>query len=411
MTASARRSAPDVTAPVRRRTRAAARLALVALFAALGHATMQPAVAAVPTGAGPYSIFGGTTPAVGSWPDDDGVELGVRFRTDVDGWITGVRFYKGPGNGGTHTGSLWTAAGELLASEDFSEETAEGWQEQTFDDAVRVHSGTTYVASYFAPRGYYAADRYYFTDAAAGEGPVRALASGVDGPNGVFQYGSQPSFPAMSSDDQNYWVDVVFLTAIPADDEPAEPTHPVDPTDPVPSRVPTDPVSSPVTSDPVPSRGPSDPAPSPDPTVSSDPVPSPDEAAPTDPVSSPAPTDPVSSPIPTDPVSSPDPTDPVSSPIPTGPVASPIPTVPTDPAPADPARQAVVAAPTPAVTAPAPGPDGTETAADPDTRTQLAEDQHETTAAVRVAVLAAPVLAAAAGVGIWHVRRVRGRRL
>ena len=36
------------------------------------------------------------------------VELGVKFRTDVAGSITGVRFYKGSQNTGTHVGHLWT---------------------------------------------------------------------------------------------------------------------------------------------------------------------------------------------------------------------------------------------------------------------------------------------------------------
>ena len=36
------------------------------------------------------------------------VELGVKFRSDVAGYITGIRFYKGAGNTGTHVGHLWT---------------------------------------------------------------------------------------------------------------------------------------------------------------------------------------------------------------------------------------------------------------------------------------------------------------
>ena len=40
--------------------------------------------------------------------DGSAVELGVKFRSDVDGSVTGVRFYKGPQNTGTHVGHLWT---------------------------------------------------------------------------------------------------------------------------------------------------------------------------------------------------------------------------------------------------------------------------------------------------------------
>jgi hypothetical protein len=34
------------------------------------------------------------------------VELGVKFTSDVDGQVTGIRFYKGSGNSGTHVGNL-----------------------------------------------------------------------------------------------------------------------------------------------------------------------------------------------------------------------------------------------------------------------------------------------------------------
>ena len=48
------------------------------------------------------------------------VELGVKFRADYDGSVTGVRFYKAAGNTGTHIGSLWTAGGQRLAQATFT---------------------------------------------------------------------------------------------------------------------------------------------------------------------------------------------------------------------------------------------------------------------------------------------------
>ena len=51
------------------------------------------------------------TPANPSVNDSNSVELGVKFQVTTSGWIYGVRFYKGPGNTGTHTGSLWTDTG------------------------------------------------------------------------------------------------------------------------------------------------------------------------------------------------------------------------------------------------------------------------------------------------------------
>ena len=48
------------------------------------------------------------------------VNVGVKFRSDVAGSIKGIRFYKGPGNNGTHVGSLYTTSGVLLAQVSFT---------------------------------------------------------------------------------------------------------------------------------------------------------------------------------------------------------------------------------------------------------------------------------------------------
>ena len=61
--------------------------------------------------------------------DPGDVELGVKFRSSSDGFITGLRFYKGPANTGPHIGNLWTSTGTLLGSATFSNETATGWQQ------------------------------------------------------------------------------------------------------------------------------------------------------------------------------------------------------------------------------------------------------------------------------------------
>ena len=48
-------------------------------------------------------------PTSPSAADTSAVELGVKFKSDIDGFITGVRFYKGAANTGTHVGNLWTS--------------------------------------------------------------------------------------------------------------------------------------------------------------------------------------------------------------------------------------------------------------------------------------------------------------
>ena len=66
--------------------------------------------------------------------------------------------------------------------------------------------------SYSAPSGHYSVSESYFASAATTNGPLTALASGTDGANGVYRYGSSSVFPNSSYLSTNYWVDVVFTT-------------------------------------------------------------------------------------------------------------------------------------------------------------------------------------------------------
>src|SRR5262249_43225966 len=75
-------------------------------------------------------------PAVGSVNCSVPIEVGVKFRADVPGVISGLRFYKGPANTGTHIGNLWSANGELLATATFTGESASGWQQVNFSTPV-----------------------------------------------------------------------------------------------------------------------------------------------------------------------------------------------------------------------------------------------------------------------------------
>jgi methionine-rich copper-binding protein CopC len=159
----------------------------------------------------PCSIWPNTAqPSVASANDPGPVNLGVKFTTDVNGWIAGIRFYKGAGNTGTHVGSLWSSGGSPLAQVTFSGESASGWQTAYFTAPVPVTAGTTYVVSYFAPNGGYSVDSGAFASAGADNPPLHALSSAAGGGNGVYAYGSSPAFPASSFNATNYWVDVVF---------------------------------------------------------------------------------------------------------------------------------------------------------------------------------------------------------
>jgi hypothetical protein len=74
---------------------------------------------------------------------DRPVELGVKFQSDVNGSITGIRFYKGEADTDVHTGSLWSSTGVPLATGTFTGETASGWQQLNFSSPVPITPNTT----------------------------------------------------------------------------------------------------------------------------------------------------------------------------------------------------------------------------------------------------------------------------
>ena len=158
----------------------------------------------------PCTIWPSTaTPGTADMNQSKPVELGVKFTSSSSGFITGVRFYKGVNNTGTHVGNLWSSTGTLLASATFTGESASGWQQVNFSSPVAITANTVYVASYFSPTGDFAVDRNYFNVATTNP-PLQALQNGASGPNAVYNYGSSSAFPTSSFSASNYWVDVVF---------------------------------------------------------------------------------------------------------------------------------------------------------------------------------------------------------
>jgi VCBS repeat-containing protein len=163
-----------------------------------------------PTGS--LSVFSPLeVPAVAAVSDNRPIEVGVKFRSDVPGVITGLRFYKGTENTGTHTGHLWTATGQLLATATFVNESASGWQQVSLSPPISISANTTYVASYFSPTGFFAMTQGYFASAGADAPPLHMPQNTVPDPNAVFRYDTT-GFPTTGGSGNNYWVDVVFST-------------------------------------------------------------------------------------------------------------------------------------------------------------------------------------------------------
>ncbi|WP_455132091.1 DUF4082 domain-containing protein [Microbacterium aurum] len=163
------------------------------------------------TAAGPYTFFGSAVPATASADDSDPVELGLRFTPESDGFVTGVRFFKGGANTGTHVGSLWGPDGTRMGTVTFTNETAMGWQTATFALPITVTAGQTYTVSYTAPKGGYAMQARYWPYAATPASPLSVgTGLGVDAP-GVF--GAAGARPTGVWFDSNYFVDVVFSSS------------------------------------------------------------------------------------------------------------------------------------------------------------------------------------------------------
>jgi uncharacterized protein DUF4082/Big-like domain-containing protein len=143
--------------------------------------------------------------------DSQPVELGMKFRSDVNGLITGMKYYRGGAEAGNmHKLNLWTGSGSLLSSVTLNQEPAVSVWMLASITPIPIQANTTYVVSYYAPQGRYAADNGYFASKGVDNGPLHGLQNGVDGPNGVFRYGLGGGFPTEASDSANYYVDVVF---------------------------------------------------------------------------------------------------------------------------------------------------------------------------------------------------------
>jgi len=153
-----------------------------------------------------YTLLGTATPTVLAATDDSSaVELGMAFSSTQAGTVRAIRFFKGTGNTGTHTGSIWSSTGSRLATVTFTGETATGWQTAELSTPLAISAGQTYTVSYFAPNGHYSYTVADFTQAKT-SGPLTAPAT----TNGRYVYGAAGGRPVFTWNTSNYFVDVVF---------------------------------------------------------------------------------------------------------------------------------------------------------------------------------------------------------
>jgi hypothetical protein len=157
-------------------------------------------------------LAGSAVPGTPNDPDpqaqQQGIELGLQFTSDVPGFVSAIRFYKGSGNVGFHAGDLWDANGKLVSlrqAQSFLGETASGWQTLAFPIPVPIAANTTYTAGYHSNYGSYSSDSDFF-DQPVDAAPLHSVNGG-----GVYAYGGI-QFPTSTFNNSNYWVDVVFDT-------------------------------------------------------------------------------------------------------------------------------------------------------------------------------------------------------
>ena len=155
-------------------------------------------------------------------------EMGVKITATTSAEIRAVRFYKSPGETGTHIGRIWTSGGTQRTTVTFANESASGWQTQQLANPLAITAGQTYVIS---------VNRNAFYPLTASglanqiiSGPIRS----VIGANGVYG-NSSGTFPTNSWNDSNYFTDVV----VGGDDTPP-PTTPPTVTDTTPAAGATD---------------------------------------------------------------------------------------------------------------------------------------------------------------------------
>ena len=120
------------------------------------------------------------TPPVADSGDPRSIEVGVKFTTDTSSARSRDPLLQGrPPTPGRTSATCGPPAASCWPAATFTSETASGWQQVNFSTPVEIFPNTTYVASYFAPAGHYAASRYYFytPPATGGNAPQQPAAA------------------------------------------------------------------------------------------------------------------------------------------------------------------------------------------------------------------------------------------
>ena len=140
----------------------------------------------------PTSLLDGVTPATAAVDDTSAIELGMAFTPSQAGSVTAIRFYKGAGNTGTHTGSLWTLDGHPARPRSPSPTRRRpGWQTANLRHAARDDGRPDLRRVLLRPERALLGDSRGFFATPRTVGPLTARA----GDNGRYRYGAGGGFP------------------------------------------------------------------------------------------------------------------------------------------------------------------------------------------------------------------------
>lgn len=161
----------------------------------------------------PCSLMAGLTPASTGNPIQDGrsgtgpftYELGTKIQVDRTMKLTSIRFWKDPGETGTHVGRVWSGTTQL-ASVTFANESASGWQRAALATPLTLSAGTTYIVSVGFNTKFAVTVSGLATPLVSG--PLSSLA---DGANGVYANAAGQA-PTNSWSNSNYFVDAAVVS-------------------------------------------------------------------------------------------------------------------------------------------------------------------------------------------------------
>jgi hypothetical protein len=154
--------------------------------------------------------------------------IGTTIIFSTAGEIQGVRFFMPLNPSGTYTGAVYVAThndgasdGSLVASTSFTSQVPGAWNTAWFDEPVLVDATQIYKVVIFSSTGRYVASNHVFTSAAIVNGHLTGVQDAVDAPvgyaptgvyrNGVYSTSGSLHYPDSTFNENNYFVDPVFL--------------------------------------------------------------------------------------------------------------------------------------------------------------------------------------------------------